>query len=143
MRLFKLGHWEEAYDLKGAYLESGRWNLAADSCIYVFDSWPLCILESNIYAATGKLPPTMVISELDVPDGSCELFDEESLPPHWREEPRPPAALEFGSAVLQAGRTLVVGFPSIYWPGQKNYLLNPKHELMKEVSIVKVDKCSY
>ena len=143
MELFKLGHRDDAFDLKAADEENGRWNHMGDSCIYVCDSWPLCILESNIYAATGKLPPTMVMAVLDVPDGSCELFAPEDLPPGWREEPRPKAARDFGSAILREARTLVVGFPSIYWPGQKNYLLNPRHPLMKEVSVKRIEKCGY
>lgn len=143
MKLFKFGHWEDAYDLKGADMDNGRWNYAADDCIYVYDSWPLCILESNIYTSIGKIPPTMVISVLDVPDGSCQIFDEENLPLSWRNEPRTKAARDFGAAVLRAARTLVVGFPSIYWPGQINYLLNPRHALMKEVTVVRVEKCRY
>ncbi len=143
MELFKLGHREDAFDLKGADMENGRWNYADDHCIYVFDSWPLCILESNIYTTTGKLPPTMVISVLDVPDGSCMQFGEDSLPPGWRNEPRPKACLDLGSAALRAAGALLLEFPSLYWPGQKNYLLNPRHDLMKEVSIIRIEKCSY
>jgi hypothetical protein len=153
MRFFTIRHWDIAYDLSGynpqldGYKEDerelDRWNKGNDPCIYMYDSLPLCIYEHYIRTSLTKLPPALICLELEVPDGSCEVFGVDALPPDWRNESQRGALQQFGSSILRAKRTLVAGFPSFEVPGEKNYLLNPKHELIGEVKFIGVRKCNY
>lgn len=117
------------------------WNNGGHPCIYVHGSKDSCMMENRIYRSLDDVNPDMLMVEYDVPDGSLRIFDKGELPEEWNNDRNPSVARNFGSLQLKAAETLVMAFPSqMRGDGELIYVINPRHPLMKEVSILRVFK---
>lgn len=143
LKLHQLSTREYGGDPTGsaARFVTGRWHDVGDPCIYACMRKSQCLVE---FARGGYHfdiePDDMVFTIFDVPGGSLREYAESELPPDWRSWPRPDAARIFGSRILNSADALVVSFPSAVFPDERIYLINPRHELIRSVRIIGVEK---
>jgi RES domain-containing protein len=60
-------------------------------------------------------------------DQQIAVFDQESLPPDWEEDPAPASLRDLGTNWLVSKASAVARVPSAIVPTEYNYLLNPEH----------------
>jgi RES domain-containing protein len=59
------------------------------------------------------------------------------LPRNWRADPAPAKLKILGDAWVAAGTSAVLRIPGTLVPGEKNYLLNPRHQDFPKLHIGK------
>jgi hypothetical protein len=81
----------------------------------------------------GKIPPTILTVEYTVPDNSSQVVNDK---PIYGDYSRGNHYLgKWVDRFLKSKVALVAAYPSKYWARQQNYIINPKHELFREVEI--------
>jgi hypothetical protein len=67
----------------------------------------------------------------------------DQLPTDWRSSPGPDLLKKFGDDFITAGQFLALKVPSVLAPDSFNYLLNPRHELFKNLTVASVEEVSF
>ena len=146
MTVFRLSKKAYCRDLsgKGAELYGGRWNSKGVAMLYTSASRALAFAEVAVHLPFGLVPKDYFIVTLDIPDKiTVSTLKEKDLPPHWRDYPHGDTTQKMGDAFVAAGKALVLRVPSAVVPGDFNYLLNPAHPDMKEVSITAMEPFAF
>jgi RES domain-containing protein len=129
-------------DGEGARLFGGRWNSAGTAMIYTASSLALAVVEALVHLNPDQIPDDLMAFEIDIPDDiSTELLS--PLPKNWRKTPAPSACQRAGDTWIRSGRTAILIVPSAVIPNEKNYLLNPKHEDMGKVRVVRRERFAF
>lgn len=129
---------ESALSGEGARKFGGRWNSVGTAMIYLAGSRALAALETLVHLttpATRAKPFSMI--EVTLPANSIETLSVAALPKDWELSPPAQATMTLGDEWLQSQRSLVLRVPSTLVPGEPNYLLNPQHPAMAEVTASK------
>lgn len=145
MLLYRIGKTKYAKDLEGegAKLNGGRWNHEGVPCIYTAESRALCLLEYSAHVSVDIIPTDLSFTEFEVPDNSVLEVKLARLPQNWKKWPHPNETRDFGSALLNENKFLVLRFPSAIISEEYIYLINPLHARMKEVKIAEVQRYIY
>ena len=140
MEVYHIGNKKFANQLngEGAKLHGGRWNSIGTACLYTSESIALCVLEYAANVSLHQLPPFLAITVYSLPDNSWQSFPVTDLPKNWQEVPAPAETQEWGSHLLQEGKSLALRVPSVIIPSEHNYILNPLHPDFKKVKIKEV-----
>jgi RES domain-containing protein len=121
--------WEaQSFSGLGASLEGGRWNSAGVPVVYAskhlamaaqekFIHLPRPLPRSSLYLRFRIRFGRLAITRLNVPD----------LPSDWRAEPLPESTQRIGDAWVASARTAILSIPSVLYPEELNYVLNPAH----------------
>lgn len=124
----------------GAFLYGGRWNETGVHMLYTADSVALATLESLAHLRRGMTASDFVLVTLQLPEGSYpSVEDFMHLPSDWM---LPPPYSKITQAVGKSGwfqEHLAVRVPSVVTKKDDNYLINPSHALMKEVTVLSVE----
>lgn len=140
MQLFRLCARRHArvLDGVGAALFPGRWNGLDTPMIYCGGNPATCLAEVLVH--TDLPPADHVMVTLDIPD-RAPLWQPgpNDLPDGWDRIAYSDPVRQFGDAFVSDGRYLVLKVPSVVVPGEFNYLINPRHPAMEQVSIVSVE----
>ena len=124
-RLVAEKHVSEAFSGEGARLYGGRWNRKGAAVVYTAATRSLAILEMLVQAS--PLPKYMAVPAT-LPAGlALAAFDENALPPGWRDMPAPESLWSLGGTWIAAGETCALRVPSAVVPAEYNLLLNPAH----------------
>lgn len=125
---------------KGAELAGGRWNNKGTALVYTSDSRALCTAEIAARITLGVTPVDFCLLTIGFPD-SAPIKDVGiyTLPPEWRSYPPLAATRMIGDKFALEGKFLVLKVPSAVVPGDYNYLINPFHEDIRKVKIVKTE----
>jgi RES domain-containing protein len=145
MLLYRIGKTKYAKDLEGegAKLNGGRWNHEGVPCIYTAESRALCLLEYSAHVSVNIIPTDLSFTSFEVPDNSILEVKLAKLPHNWKKWPHPKETRDFGSALLNENKFLVLKFPSAIISEEYIYVINPLHARMKEVKIVEVQSYVY
>jgi RES domain-containing protein len=169
MRLYRIAACEHIDDLMGtgAYLHGGRWNSKGIHMLYTAENSALSMLEAlaHITMVNAKRAYCRIVLEWvgdrlvgHQPEGvgknqeRLQIQDDgrwvkeiniAQLPSDWRNSPGPDALREIGDAFVQEGKYLALKVPSVLASDSFNYLLNPRHELFKNLTVASVEEVSF
>ena len=138
MRLFRIC--KERYSAaalsgEGARMYAGRWNEAGVPMVYCATSRALAAMEFFVHLDPSVAPEDLVMIEVDVPDGaSVQELGVVRLASGWRGQDSETAGL--GSAWARSGKSLLLRVPSVVVDGERNVLINPKHDEFGQVRVV-------
>ena len=145
MFIYRIGKTKYAKDLKGegAKINGGRWNHEGVACIYTAQSRALSLVEYSAHVSLEDVPRALCFTTFDVPDSSIFELEIDVLPENWDNWPHPKETRDFGSELLRKNEYLLFKFPSAIVPFEYNYLINPQHKEMTNVTIMDVIEYSY
>ena len=112
----------------GAAEHGGRWNSRFVPVVYASEH--LAMAASEKFVQLPKpLPPGLDLVQFRLHFGSLPVarIEPSSLPSDWRHEPVPPATMQMGDAWVNAGATAILAVPSVLYPEETNFVLNPRH----------------
>ena len=105
-----------------------RWNYKGHRIVYTSQSLSLATLELWVHTPPIQPLTTYVSVTATIPDDlQITVFDPETLPPDWQEDPAPSSLRELGTDWLVSRASAVARVPSAIVPTEYNYLLNPEH----------------
>ncbi len=136
-RITQRSHWRTAFNGEGARIYGGRWNSVGTPVIYTAESQALAVLEMLAHMDSPELLKRYVLFEVQFGEALVRELTKSMLPRNWKSDPVPRAAQAVGDEWVRAGKSAVLAVPSVLVPGEKNYLLNPRHEDFKKVKIGK------
>ncbi|PSR53495.1 RES superfamily protein [Adhaeribacter arboris] len=138
MIVFRLSKQMYCTDLSGtgAFKVGGRWNSKGTALVYTADSRALSMAEVAVHIPVGILPKDYFLVSLRIPDDSVTEVEQSNLPPDWNAFPRSFSTQQFGDNFVKTGKSLVLKVPSAVVPGDFNYLINPLHPLIHQVTLV-------
>ena len=138
MIVYRLSQSRYAADLsgKGAEMAGGRWNSKGTPMIYAAESRALCIAELAMHLPLGLVPQNYSFVSFKIPDSIPAMeLPKKQLPKNWNEYPHPNETQEIGDQFVKENKYLVMQVPSVVVNEEYNYLINPRHPLMKKIVI--------
>lgn len=132
-RILKARHAERAFDGEGARLYGGRWNPTGTRAVYLAESRALALLEVLVHLGESAPLASYVAIGMELDPDLVERIDEASLPDAWWISPAPIDLQAIGSEWLASRRSLWLSVPSAIVPAERLYVLNPEHELAREL----------
>ena len=125
----------------GAKITGGRWNSKGNAVIYCSENRSLAALEFLAHFTDYVIPDDLVLLSISLP---TELKAEEmklsKLPKNWRAFPAPQQLKRFGDDWVKKNSSLVLKVPSVLVENEFNYVINPAHDEIRKVKIVKKEK---
>ena len=141
MQAFRIAKEKYIKDLsgEGGRLYGGRWNRKGTPVVYMAENRALATVEYLVHISLAVLPADLCIAEIALPDES-ETYEVpiEELPANWTGYPPPSSLKEIGEDWVLKSRYLLLRVPSAVVRGERNILMNPRHELAKNVAIVSI-----
>lgn len=128
-------------DGSGGLFAASRWNLQGTRMVYLASSPSLCVLETLAHVNPTEFGERKLL-ELDLPETSIEDVSEALFIQLLRDAPKgdlEQTTREYGSRWAKEKRSLLLRVPSIVVPLEKNFLLNPLHNLSGAVRVVNED----
>jgi RES domain-containing protein len=131
---------------KGAELTGGRWNPVGVPVVYTSLSVELACLEYLVHYFEGfpnsKLPD-MLVSTIEIPNNQILTIEPEMLPKKWRDVPAPKTLQSVSNQWIKNEKYAAMQVPSAVHSAQTdlsyNVLLNPKHDLIQDEIITKIE----
>ncbi len=125
---------------KGAELYSGRWNSKGTAMLYTSQSQALALLEILAHVGKESMPEGYFMIAIYLPDDASMLAVAlADLPKDWKAVPFANSTQRLGDQFIRDGHSLVLKVPSVFVPGDCNYLVSPKHEQMQGVTVISQD----
>jgi RES domain-containing protein len=122
---------------KGAEMYGGRWNSKGIPLLYTSQSRALAFAEISMHIPLGIVPKDYFLITIHIPDtATIQELAEVDMPPDWRSNPHSDSTQKIGDQFASSLKHLALGVPSAVVPGDFNYLINPSHPMMREVTIV-------
>jgi RES domain-containing protein len=140
MKLWRISNYADLKGLGGTK-KKGRWHNAGAPIVYLSEHPALAMLEVMVHLELDKdeLPENYQLLEIEYSQRKgISKLSEDSLGMNWREDQDLTRAL--GDEWLLSGSTLLLKVPSAILPHSYNYLLNPKHTLAKDISILSISQ---
>jgi len=126
-------------DLKGigGLRTPGRWHNRGIPVIYLSESPALAMLEVLVHFEmdSSEVPSSFQLLEIEFSGrkGIARL-DPAALPEHWRDDIDTTRSV--GDEWLVSFKSALLKVPSAVVPHSSNYLLNPRHELAQNASVI-------
>ncbi len=146
MNVFRLTKKKYMDDLTGmgAELAGGRWNYKGTRLLYTSESQALCTAEIAVRTPMGIVPDDYYLITINIPDRiALEVIDLKSLPSNWNKFPNFQVTQDLGDKFVMENKYLILQVPSAVVKGDHNYLINPKHEDFKKITIVEKTKFEF
>ena len=125
----------------GASRAGGRWNRRGFRVLYTAGSRALATLEVLVHAPVLFVPTSYYLLTIRAPEDSLLSVPLDQLPGGWDSLHPPDAIKDITENWLADNRFLLLKVPSAVVAGEYNYLINPAHSRMAEVTIT--DKQPY
>lgn len=125
-RLVRVRHAIAAFSGEGAARFGGRWNSRGIRMVYASGSLSLAALETLVHL-NPLMPLRYVAIPVDFDVDQLEVLPEAALPKDWAARPPGFATQRLGDAWISRFSAVVWAVPSVIVPGERNYLLNPRH----------------
>lgn len=132
-RMVPVPHGADAFTGEGARLFGGRWNSAGVPLVYGSSTVSLAMLETLVHI-NPQLPRQYMLYEVRFDASLVEEISLVKMSTGWDAEPPGLASMSVGDEWVRAGRSVVLGVPSVL-TREKNYLLNPRHKDFRRVKI--------
>ncbi len=142
MIVYRLSRGKYHLDLsgKGAELYGGRWNSKGVAMLYTSQSRALAFAEVAIHVPVGIVPKDYFLISIKTSDTASILkLAEKEMPADWRSNPHSNSTQKIGDQFIIESKYLIFQVPSAIVPGDFNFLINPNHSLIKEVTIKDVE----
>jgi len=121
----------------GAEEFGGRWNEAGLPLVYASENASLAILETLVQASQQRLPKSLVIVPITIPDTlAVKVVGVADLSQEWKTIGNAQCAA-IGSAWIRSKVTAVLRVPSAVNPLETNVLLNPLHTAIAKCRVGK------
>lgn len=125
---------------KGAEIHGGRWNSKGTALVYTSQSRALTFAEISMHIPLGITPKDYFLITIQILDTvDIHKLGEADLPADWRSNPHSDSTQKIGDEFATELKHLVLRVPSAVVPGDFNYLINPSHPMMREVTIANVE----
>jgi RES domain-containing protein len=120
----------------GASLEGGLWNSAGVPAVYASGHLAMAAHEKFVHLPR-PLPRNTLYVRFRIWFGGLAVtrLDVSDLPADWREEPVPASTQGIGDAWISGGKTAILGVPSVLYPEETNYVINPAHHDFSKIKI--------
>lgn len=142
MKVYRLTKEKYKKDLSGsgAKISGGRWNSKGWAMFYTSESRSLCTAEIAVHLPLGNIPLDYVLLTLEIPD-TVEIPELKitSLPTDWKSLPYSNSTQLIGNHFLGENKFIVMKVPSAVASGDFNYLINPTHQLISKIKILKAE----
>jgi len=141
MRVYRLSKSIFARDFSGFGAEKfgGRWNSPGRAMVYTSESRALSMTEIAVRTPMGNIPDDYSLITIDIPSGSMLVIKLEDLPSDWKTIPPLRSTRLLGDKFIDDKKYLSMKVPSVVVQGEFNFLLNPRHNRMKEVEIISIE----
>ena len=116
-----------AFDGEGARLYGGRWNPAGVPMVYASEHESLAALELRVHIDKTSMRKLYKSFAFHFEEELMEVFRVSALPKEWMQEPPAPSLQRLGGDWATSGRSVILAVPSVIIPGERNYLINPRH----------------
>lgn len=121
----------------GAYKYGGRWNSKGNYLLYTASNPSLALLECVVHM-TPLIPGiSFCMVTIDVGATSMLTITPGELKPGWDTDKGLEYCKGIGDQFIKDAKFLMLKVPSAILPIEWNILINPKHPLIKEVSLTK------
>lgn len=122
----------------GAFLNGGRWNKKGQFALYTSLQISLSCLEVLVHLHPEIATPELDLVTIQVPDQSILEIDPTKLHKDWFRKNGIRKCREIGSSWINDNEHLTIKVPSSIIPQEFNYVINPQHELYREVRIIDI-----
>lgn len=125
---------KSAFSGEGARLYAGRWHRKGVPLVYTASSQSLAMLEmlvqdeplrARYVMIEARVPKTVTIERIEIDD----------LPSNWRDIAAREKLQALGTEWARKRSSAVLAVPSAIIPGERNYLLNPRHPDFRRIRI--------
>ena len=135
-RLCKTKHLASAMAGEGVRLAGGRWNSPGLPVVYAASSLSLATLEVMVHLEEIEVFYHLFSwLGLEIPEIIIEPLDITHLPDGWHSDETNAAARAVGDQWLLSMKSAVMAVPSVVTEGEKNYLLNPRHQDFQQIRV--------
>ena len=139
IKLYRFGKKENGIDLKGYRLPfSGLWNEKGTPIVYSLGSASAAakdILTQSISPSISNLFKKLKLFSISVPSGvSIKILNPKDLPADWKNPKNLETLQKIGTNWVLSRETCILEVPSIKFPNEKLYLINPLHPEIKFLS---------
>ena|ERR1700733_223690 len=145
MILYRIADCNYINDLTGTgtRLFGGRWSSKGKPGIYLASSRALAVLEVLVRLQPLFIPDNFCLAEIEVPNDSIELVGVSHLPSNWKDVSPPGQIKKIGDDFLRHKKYLMLQLPSAIVPSEFNFLVNPMHEDMQKIKVIKQEPFSF
>ena len=145
-RITKTTDMRKAFSGEGSRLYGGRWNSKGIAVAYVAATRSLAMLEilvhmRNTQQTAPPIPYMLFPASFD--ERLVEGIPLSSLPPDWDLEPPTDSTKSIGDAWVSAASSPVLSVPSVLVPEERNYILNPGHNLFDQIHLGSPVPCKF
>ncbi len=124
----------------GAAISGARWNSKGTEIIYTAENRSLAMAEVAVHLSIATLPKDMVMLTISIPPGGPVLkINANELPAFWNCYPETSVLHHYGDDLVRTRKYLALKVPSAVTQGDFNYLINPNHQLIEQVKIMKTE----
>jgi len=116
-----------AFDGEGARIYGGRWNPVGVPMVYASEHESLAALEVRVHIDKTSMRKLYKSFAFHFEEGLLEVFPTSGLPQDWKQEPPPSSLQSTGGDWVRSRRSVILAVPSVIIPGERNYLINPRH----------------
>ena len=127
----------------GAWKYGGRWNSPGVAVIYTSESRALTVLELAVHTPLAIAPDGYQLIELEISMANLHIHTAEKLPDSWNAITPSAACQKIGDEFIEQGKFLLMKVPSAVVPGDYNLLINPSHQDMKMVRIIRISDFTF
>lgn len=117
-------------------MDGGRWNRPGSAAVYLAENGALALAEVLAHVQEASILSQLVWFVFDLPEDNIATLDRQGLPVGWNRVPHTRVSQAIGTAFLDNGEYLGLRVPSVIVPFESNFLLNPFHPLIRDLSPV-------
>jgi RES domain-containing protein len=145
-RIAKSTDIRKAFSGEGSRLYGGRWNSKGIAIVYAAATRSLAMLEifvqmRNTQQTVPSIPYMLFPASFD--ERLIEELPSSSLPADWDLEPPTDSTKSIGDAWVSAASSPVLSVPSVLVPEERNYILNPGHDLFAKIQFGSPAPCKF
>ncbi|WP_184546668.1 RES family NAD+ phosphorylase [Mucilaginibacter sp. FT3.2] len=119
---------------------AARWNPNDVEMIYTASSRSLACLENVVHRNQVGLNLAFSVMTIGVPDTLPIIsIKKEDLPPNWQQYDRMLFTQQMGEKWIREKASVLLAVPSSIIEEEINYLINPKHDDFKSITLVKTE----
>ncbi len=123
---------------RGAEKAGGRWNQRGYPMLYTCQSRALAAMELAVHITLSTIQHDYKMLTIQLPETPIYSLPEEELPADWKQFPFPISTQTIGTNWLIENKYLILSVPSVVIDGDFNFLINPYHQLFKEIKVLEI-----
>jgi RES domain-containing protein len=145
MKAYRISRSKYIKDLSGigAKLYGGRWNPKGMAVLYTSENKSLAALEILVHFDRSLVPDELQIITINLPKGQIASYDELKYQKILSSKESHTRFKEEGRSWIESKTSLGLKVPSVLISGEYNIIINPEHELFKEIEIEKIEDFTF